>query len=144
MIHCVSGIETNYASRLKPFIRDDFIKHDFRILEKLLGLLSDSFVIENLGVCAVWILSTNLPALEKWIPINEWNKFFQIILLKHVCAKYLGLNNVDLLPVSLEFLGAGLGKGDEIFLLLRLKILASHFFIFILDILNVLILVHGV
>lgn len=68
----VARVEADDAASLNQFVINNVLQHFLGIIEKLLGLLADSLVLEDLGISPVWILTTNLPSLEEWIPVNEW------------------------------------------------------------------------
>ena len=110
MIDCISRVESNNSSCLKPFVLYNLFQHSLSIVKELLCFVSYGFVIEYLRVCAIGILSTNLPALEEGVPIDEWQEFFQVILFEDSSSKELGLSDGYLVPVYLDFLGACFSK----------------------------------
>lgn len=61
-VDSVCRVESNNASRLNQVFIDELSHHDLGIVEKFLGLNSDSLVIENLRVCSIGVLSSDLPS----------------------------------------------------------------------------------
>lgn len=71
MVDSVGRVEADNTSGFKPLILDNLLKHDLSIIEKFTSLLSHSLIVENLRVGTVRVLSSDLPALEEGIPIDE-------------------------------------------------------------------------
>lgn len=84
VIYSISRIETYYTSCFEPTILNDLFKHGLCIFKELESLGPYCLIFEDLRVSTVRVLSTYLPALEEWIPINEGYKLIQIIFYKHL------------------------------------------------------------
>ena len=76
VVDSVGRVESDNASRLKPLVLDDFLKHNLGIFEQLAGLLPDRLVIEDLRVGTIGVFPSDLPALEEGIPVDVGDQFF--------------------------------------------------------------------
>ena len=100
MINCISGIEPDDTPGLEPLVLNDLLKHRLCIFKQLPGLLTDCFIVKDLWVCAVRVLSSYLPALEEGVPIYVGYELFEVVLDEHLCAEERRLHNRHLMPVS--------------------------------------------
>jgi hypothetical protein len=66
----VAGIEADNSTGLDKFLIDELFEHSLSVLEKLLGLLADCLVVEDLRVGPVGILASDLPSREEWVPVK--------------------------------------------------------------------------
>ena len=76
VVDSVGWVETDHASRLKPLVLDDFLKHNLRVFEQLAGLLTHRLVIKDLRVGTIRVLPSDLPALEEGIPVDVGDQLF--------------------------------------------------------------------
>ena len=70
VVNSVARVEADDSSRLDKILIYESAKHDLSIIIKLLGLSTASFIIKDFRVCSIWVLATNLPRCEEWIPID--------------------------------------------------------------------------
>ena len=96
----IAWIEAYYTTSFNKILIDYFIQHQICCIKKLLCFLSYCLVIENFWITSVWIFTSNLPCLKEWIPINERNKFLNIILFENSFSNKRWFNNIYRLPVS--------------------------------------------
>jgi len=66
----VAGIEADNSTGFDKFLIDELFEHSLSVLEKLLGLLADCLVVEDLRVGPVGILASDLPSREEWVPVK--------------------------------------------------------------------------
>jgi len=70
VVNSVARVKADDSSCLDEIIIYESTKHDLSIIIELLGLSTASFIIKDFRVCSIWVLATNLPRCEKWIPID--------------------------------------------------------------------------
>ena len=76
----VGRVETINTLESKSLVLLDFCDHRVGLVEELLRLGADSFIVENLRVATVRVATTQLPHLEERIPVN---------VRKHIVDRHL-------------------------------------------------------
>ena len=67
--HAIRREKTGHAARGELLLADDFMQQLLRVVEKLLGLGPDGFVLEDARINAL-----QLPGVEKWRPVDQRNQ----------------------------------------------------------------------
>ena len=102
--HHVSFIEANDSSTFNSAILNQIFEHDLSLIEKFLCFDTHSFIIEDFGVGAIRVLSSDLPSHEKWIPINILHHFFKIEIFEDSSTCKSRFCDLNIGPMSFKFL----------------------------------------
>ena len=81
------GARLQTYPQLKQLLIDDGLQHLLCLVEQLLGFSSNGFVVENLRVATVRVLSTKLPHLEEGRPVNVWDDIIDVTAAFRVNAR---------------------------------------------------------
>jgi len=104
VVDTVGRVESNYAIGLNPPLLNDLIQHLLCIVKQLLCFFSHCLVLKDLRVASIWVLSSQLPCLEEWVPINIRDQLPQWVVLEYFSANELRSCEFDSVPVELVFL----------------------------------------
>jgi len=70
----VTWVKGNQSSSFNSLLFDDIIEHGNSSIVKFFGLLTNGLIVEDFWVSSVWVLSSDLPGDEEWIPINIFDQ----------------------------------------------------------------------
>mmetsp|Transcript_48669 Transcript_48669/g.115645 ORF Transcript_48669/g.115645 Transcript_48669/m.115645 type:complete len:443 (-) Transcript_48669:1844-3172(-) len=130
----VGCVQAHHTLQGHGLLLNDLCDHLLRIVVELLSLCAHLLILEDLGVALVRVPSTELPSLEEWVPIDEWNHIGDRVLVQHGCAHHLWLwwhwlgrevNDASLLACLLEAQVLALCDGAVVFLS-HLLVLLQH------------------
>mmetsp|Transcript_8971 Transcript_8971/g.24160 ORF Transcript_8971/g.24160 Transcript_8971/m.24160 type:complete len:407 (-) Transcript_8971:3069-4289(-) len=79
----VGRIQANNADEIDDFLIDDSLQHCLSLVKELLGLCTDSLILEDLRVAPVGVSTPELPHLEEWVPIDIRHHILNRVLLEH-------------------------------------------------------------
>ncbi len=94
MVHCVGRVECYDATCLKPFVIYNVLNHLLGIVVEFLGFNTDCLVVEDLGVGSVWVLASDLPGLEEWVPIEIREELFKVVFKEYFGSEEGRLDDV--------------------------------------------------
>lgn len=75
MLDGVCRVETKDTSSLEPLVLDDLFQHGLSVIKEFPSLFTHCLIIKDLRVCAIWVLASDLPALEERVPIDVRYEF---------------------------------------------------------------------
>mmetsp|Transcript_20025 Transcript_20025/g.34459 ORF Transcript_20025/g.34459 Transcript_20025/m.34459 type:complete len:299 (+) Transcript_20025:725-1621(+) len=138
--HRIARVHGQNTIGMDPLVLDDIVHHLLSIVEELLRLLTHRGIVEDLRVASVGILASQLPGLEKRIPVNVRHQLFQRIIdqLGHTQNARLGSRRV-LNKVNSEMLLTCRVNSKRFALLLTSIVLFSKLLILIGNILDIIV-----
>mmetsp|Transcript_546 Transcript_546/g.1303 ORF Transcript_546/g.1303 Transcript_546/m.1303 type:complete len:366 (+) Transcript_546:330-1427(+) len=133
----IGGIQPNNSLQGHGTIGDDILHHGLSVIEELLRFASHRCVVEDLRVTTVWVSSTEFPCLEEWVPID----------VRHDIGNLHRVDNRDswlgggrswrgIVEINFELALLCLLEGQEVAILQPCVVVLSHFFIFLIEVID--------
>mmetsp|Transcript_26538 Transcript_26538/g.39326 ORF Transcript_26538/g.39326 Transcript_26538/m.39326 type:complete len:245 (-) Transcript_26538:893-1627(-) len=142
VVTTICSKHTNNSLQIHALISDDLLHESLSIVKELNCFTSNSVIVENFRVTAVWIASSKLPGLKKGIPVDVRDNIFQTYCVDNRNTKLLwcGSRGVGV-KVNLELLLLRFVKIKEVSILKTSVVVLSQLFVLLLKILYKLSLI---